>query len=161
MTTMIKAETITMDPICDSEWDLLFDTFADPATKRLTENEVLSLSADICADSSTMSGVYFLLSGSCVVYVGQSLNIFERISQHRKTVDFDSFRQISMQKTGADENNPRPRLLDSAESIYIHTLRPSLNKKTKRGDMRAPISHDVFMQWVLNQRYLKAAGFVT
>lgn len=41
-----------------------------------------------------MSGIYFLLKDNIVVYVGQSLNVYRRILEHKRK-DFDSFRVIA------------------------------------------------------------------
>lgn len=62
-------------------------------------------------------GVYFLVSGSEVVYVGQSVNVHARIAEHSRWKEFDSAAFISVPKDA----------LDFVESFYIHTLSPRLN----------------------------------
>jgi len=76
------------------------------------------------------SGVYFLIKGDRVVYVGQSVNVFLRIASHVQHKDFDSYAYISC---------PRDKL-DILESLYIHTLSPPLQGKNSNGDgFSAPI----------------------
>lgn len=75
------------------------------------------------------SGVYFLVKGTRVVYVGQALNLQARISQHSDK-DFDRFAYITCP----------PEQLDKLEALYIHTLRPPLNGTRPDGSKVAPIS---------------------
>ena len=62
-------------------------------------------------------GVYFLLKRYEIVYVGQSLNVFNRIQQHRKDKDFDRFAWVNVDQS----------LLDAVERMYIHLFKPPLN----------------------------------
>jgi hypothetical protein len=62
------------------------------------------------------SGVYFLLDGDEVVYVGQAVNVYSRIAQHTEK-RFDRYAFV-----------PCPvDALNRLESLYIHCLRPRLN----------------------------------
>lgn len=74
------------------------------------------------------SGVYFLLDGDEVVYVGQAVNVFARIEGHREK-RFDRFAFVPC----------APEMLDKLESLYIHCLRPRLNGESG-GVKVAPIS---------------------
>jgi hypothetical protein len=69
----------------------------------------------------SLCGVYFLILDSKVVYVGQSVNIPSRISQHRqdKGKEFDKYHYIE-----CDERD-----LDEVEQFYIRKFKPSQNKK--------------------------------
>jgi hypothetical protein len=69
------------------------------------------------------SGVYFLIKDDCVVYVGQSVNIFGRIASHVQYKDFDSYAYVICPKDK----------LDVLESLYIHTLSPPLQGKNSHG----------------------------
>jgi hypothetical protein len=75
------------------------------------------------------TGVYFLISESSVVYVGQSTNVYSRIQMH---VD-KKFDRVTCIKCDKSE-------LDKFESLYIHMLRPILNKEQPSGMKIAPIS---------------------
>ena len=75
------------------------------------------------------TGVYFLLKEGNVVYVGQSINVYARIMQHKDKC-FDTFAYIPC------ENGQ----LDILESLYIHLLRPSLNGTHFHGGKMAQIS---------------------
>jgi len=76
------------------------------------------------------SGVYFLIKEDRVVYVGQSVNVFSRISSHVNYKDFDSYAYVLCPKDK----------LDILESLYIHTLNPPLQGKCSSGDgLSAPI----------------------
>ena len=83
------------------------------------------------------TGVYFLIDGDKVVYVGQSVNVYARISQHHDKL-FDSFAFIPCKKN----------LLDSLESLYIHVLRPSLNGNM-HGGKQTPLSLNKLMKLAL------------
>ena len=90
---------------------------------------------------SNFSGVYFLIKGIRVVYVGQSVNVFQRMWQHRDK-DFDSFAWVSCGKSE----------LDVLESLYIHTLKPRLNCMMANGVKLAPLSLDKLLGlWSSNQ----------
>jgi hypothetical protein len=74
------------------------------------------------------SGVYFLLDGDEVVYVGQAVNVYARIGQHvGKRFDRYAFVPCSVDA------------LDRLESLYIHCLRPRLNGVQTNGAICAPI----------------------
>ncbi len=68
-------------------------------------------------DAPVLCGVYFLVEGKEVVYVGQSINVMARIATHRADKRFSRFAYIPC----------KPEILDRLESLYIHTLRPALN----------------------------------
>ena len=73
------------------------------------------------------SGVYFLVENEEIVYVGQSVNVYSRISQH--VIKFDKFAFV-----------PCPvNLLDRLESFYIHVLRPRSNGNFNAQEKSAPI----------------------
>lgn len=75
------------------------------------------------------SGVYFLLDGNDVVYVGQSKNVYTRISEHADK-QFDRYAFV-----------PCPvESLDVLESLYIHCLRPRLNGTQRDGASLAPVN---------------------
>ena len=75
------------------------------------------------------SGIYFLLCGSNVVYVGQARCVYSRIPQHKDKI-FDRYAFVPCQT----------ELLDKLESLYIHTLRPRLNGTSTNGGKLAPIA---------------------
>jgi hypothetical protein len=77
---------------------------------------------------SSVVGIYFLVKGTKVVYVGQSLNVHRRISDHRDK-DFDRYAVIQCPSA----------MLDKLESLYIHTLRPILNGEYAPGMKLAPL----------------------
>jgi excinuclease UvrABC nuclease subunit len=66
-----------------------------------------------------ITGVYFLIKGSEIVYVGQSVDIMNRIAQHSKDVlkDFDSFSILECPT----------ELLLTIEAHLIYKFRPRLN----------------------------------
>ena len=75
------------------------------------------------------SGVYFLLDGDDVVYVGQSVNVYSRIGQHTDK-RFDRYAFVPCHVDA----------LDKLESLYIHCLRPRLNGMQANGASCAPIT---------------------
>jgi hypothetical protein len=93
-----------------------------------SEQEIVSastLAPKVC-------GIYFLIYNGSVVYVGQSIHIWSRISQHtsaRKPFDRVAF-------IPCDQKH-----LDLLESLYIHFLRPELNGAVSpNGIKSAPLS---------------------
>lgn len=98
----------------------------------LTESEIASARLDL----PICSGVYFLLSGERVVYVGQSTKIFSRVLDHMKSKDFDGFAYVPCNVNA----------LDVLESLYIHTLRPELNAEWNKGKgVNAPLRLDTLL----------------
>jgi hypothetical protein len=94
--------------------------------KSLLRSEEISSGALAWHNSS---GVYFLLDGDEVVYVGQAKSVYQRIGCH---VDkkFDRYAYV-----------PCPLdMLDKLESLYIHCLQPKLNYTHKNGVKLAPIA---------------------
>lgn len=99
---------------------------------RLTGNSLLD-EGEIVKSSSewgTQSGIYFLIHGKKVVYVGQSVNIYARVAAHKHDKKiFDRFAYVPCP----------PVLMDKLESLYIHCLKPSLNGTQLNGVKCAPI----------------------
>lgn len=96
----------------------------------LTQDEI----AKAAMPWETASGVYFLLQGNEVVYVGQSVNIYTRISGHH-IKNFDRFAFVLCSR----------EMLDKLESLYIHCLRPRLNGNQCDGAKSAPIPLDALI----------------
>lgn len=96
----------------------------------LTEREIVGASAPW----KNTAGVYFLVKGDAVVYVGQSVSIFARIGQH-KDKEFDAVAFVPC----------APNALDRLESLYIHVLRPPMNYNSPNGAKLAPIALDVLL----------------
>lgn len=92
----------------------------------------------LCAESvlvkksvawKAVCGVYFLIKDQKVIYVGQSVDIFRRISNHATKIDFD---RIAYEPC-------KEQYLDWLESVYIHFLQPPLNGRRRSGIINAPI----------------------
>ncbi|HGA7692125.1 TPA: GIY-YIG nuclease family protein [Salmonella enterica subsp. enterica serovar Virchow] len=75
------------------------------------------------------TGVYFLLDGDDVVYVGQSRNVYSRISSHPGK----NFNRYAFVPCAVEA-------LDKLESLYIHLLRPKLNGRKPDGSAFAPLT---------------------
>jgi hypothetical protein len=91
----------------------------------LTEEDIIKGSAPW----ATASGVYFLINDDKIIYVGQSTNVYARITAHHDKA-FNSFAFIPCDS----------KVLDGLESLYIHIFRPPLNGDYVHGAKRAPIS---------------------
>jgi hypothetical protein len=73
---------------------------------------------DASIPCGSMTGLYFLIVGSDIKYVGQSIDVLGRISRHmRDGKVFDSFSFISSPK----------ETLDALEETYISALLPDWN----------------------------------
>lgn len=90
----------------------LAGSFAPQARRLATREEILAAAGP----APIPCGVYFLVKGAEVVYVGQSTNIVNRIMHHEHL--FDEVAWVSVP----------PDHLDITESLYIHALMPRLNK---------------------------------
>ncbi|HCR1527294.1 GIY-YIG nuclease family protein [Morganella morganii] len=77
------------------------------------------------------TGIYFLLDGDDVVYVGQSRNVYSRISSHPAK----NFNRYAFVPCAVEA-------LDKLESLYIHLLRPKLNGRKPDGSPFAPLALD-------------------
>jgi hypothetical protein len=102
----------------------------DKVSLKLT-NKILLREEEIVSGSilwSQTTGVYFLIDSGKVIYVGQSVNVYGRISEHWDKT-FDSFAYIPCEKES----------LNALESLYIHLLRPPMNGNS-HGGKTAPIS---------------------
>ena len=80
------------------------------------------------------SGVYFLLDGDEIVYVGQAVNVYRRIPQHTEK-RFDRYAFVPCDIDA----------LNILESLYIHCLRPRLNGNQCDGPKCAPIALDALI----------------
>ncbi len=100
---------------------------------QLTGKSLLRESEIVAASTlwTHMSGVYFLIDDTEVVYVGQSVNVYARIAQH-KDKQFDRYAIVPC----------AVNMLDKLESLYIHCLRPRQNGHTYHGAKTAPFSLD-------------------
>lgn len=101
----------------------------------LIEREIVKAALPI--DTSDYCGVYFLVKGDRVVYVGQSIHIQMRVREHAKDKDFDSFSFIRCEK----------KKLDVLESLYIHALRPKYQgRSVTHGHLSAPYSFNQLLE---------------
>ena len=101
----------------------------------LRESEIV----EGCQPWGNSTGVYFLIKKQKVVYVGQSVSVYSRISNHEAAKEFDSIAWV------ACEN----KVLDWLESLYIHSLRPVLNGNMSNGYKNAPLSLDSLLKRVI------------
>jgi|GEM_PF-1168707 hypothetical protein len=74
-----------------------------------------------------LSCVYFLCLKGTVVYIGQSVELPQRIATHKKQKIFDSVYFVAVPKA----------MLDKVERHYIQTLKPRLN--SIRGALSSPV----------------------
>lgn len=101
----------------------------------LSENDIFQS----CNPLPMITGIYFLIDANKIVYVGQSVNIFSRVSQHyNDKKQFTSFAYIVCEKN----------ILDKMESLYIHLLKPKLNGLLNNGIVCAPLSLDFLLSGI-------------
>jgi hypothetical protein len=98
------------------------------AVDRIPEHCGLLSSEQIVSEAYPLGsypGVYFLLHGTTIVYIGKSLDVEYRIGQHRaqKKISFDAVYTI---ECPADE-------ISRLEARYIRTLKPPLNSAFPAG----------------------------
>ena len=97
------------------------DAMSDLANK-VTSKTLISAETIVAAAKpwERFTGVYFLISNKTIVYVGQSVNVYARLSGHGDK-NFDSFTVIPCPKEH----------LDVLESLYIHVMNPVFNGHEK------------------------------
>lgn len=108
-------------------------------TKTRLARKLLASSADehgllsreaILANSiarKSLCGIYFLIAGGKIIYVGQSVDCHTRMRHHEHGgLTFDSYFFIEVE----------PSLLDDVEAAYIAKLNPELNKQVRRVPQR-------------------------
>lgn len=74
----------------------------------LTEQEILDSKVKIETIENRIGGVYFLIHNDTIVYVGSSVNIYDRIKEHKSHghKEFDSFNFIECPEEAMhDEEN--------------------------------------------------------
>lgn len=97
----------------------------------LREEEIVAAGAFV----PNVSGVYFLICDNRVLYVGQSSNVYPRVSNHLRDSLHD-FDRVAVIECPAEE-------LDVLESLYIWWLQPEGNGRyTRQGQtgMHAPLT---------------------
>jgi hypothetical protein len=85
-------------------------------------------------------GVYFLIEGNRVVYVGQSINIMGRLASHSQK----NFEKVAFLPCPQES-------LSMVESFYIHMLRPRHNAQHDSGKMVAPVARESIVFPVFHQ----------
>lgn len=73
-------------------------------------------------------GIYFLIKDNKIVYVGQSVNIFKRIKNHKRTKDFDYYNYILLPEVSDNR-------LNDVEMKYIAAFSPKYNKQIAGSDL--------------------------
>lgn len=94
-------------------------------------------------------GVYFLVQGNEVVYVGQSRNVFVRVSTHAHGKAFDRYAYVPCSATA----------LDKLESLYIHVLRPRLNGNVNAQEKTAPLKFNQLFGDEINDLAIPAPSY--
>lgn len=94
--------------------------------EKLGEGDWLPPTPASAIDGFCPSGVYCLMKGPDVVYVGQSINMYARLVSHRKacTGDFDSFTWLPLPKED----------LNNYEALWIVFFKPALNTHLPKND---------------------------
>ena len=74
--------------------------------------------------NAPVCGVYFLMKNCKVVYIGQSVNVYARIREHKTHKSFTSWCFMACEK----------KHLDYIESKMIHHFKPKLNYRPIGGN---------------------------
>lgn len=133
-----QATPLRLDPLRKEVADLEARLFALRDIERMSvagaelTGKILLMPHEIAAAAlpwTHATGVYFLLDGDDVVYVGQSRNVYSRISSHSAK----NFNRYAFVPCAVEA-------LDKLESLYIHLLRPKLNGRKPDGSAFAPLA---------------------
>jgi len=93
-----------------------------------SESEIVSAATAI----DLHAGIYFLIRGEKIVYVGKSLNVHSRIAAHRPSKEFDKVHIITC----------RQESLGQLESMYIKSFNPELNVAGRSDRIPTPLVGD-------------------
>ena len=113
----------------EHEARLILDSISMDLTNRtlLSELEITNASLEYVP----LCGIYFLIQGDEICYVGQSTNIHVRLVTHTKDKQFTAYSYVLCSK----------EILDKLESIYIHLFRPKYNGNGNKHQLiAAPIN---------------------
>lgn len=93
--------------------------------------------------NKTTCGIYFLLQGQRIVYVGQSINVHVRLDDHRrdKSKVFDGYAIVEC----------RPKMLNAIEAAYIAKFSPKYNSVTHRARLYMPGDSQGFTENSIDQ----------
>lgn len=100
------------------------------AVLKLVWDHMRDAMIDITRETNLSCGVYFLRDQGEIVYVGQSVSVYNRVSQHRQQKKFDS---VSFLPCRRDQ-------LNNLEGFFIRLLKPKLNGHSRDGVHGAPSS---------------------
>lgn len=93
-----------------------YDARVTKASTKLLDHEAILAAAT--PQSSKRCGIYFLINGGKVVYVGQARNVFARVGQHTTSKAFTAWHWVWCHSSQ----------LNVMERAYINALRPELNR---------------------------------
>ena len=94
----------------------------------MEKEEILKNKTGVEDGEFKAKGVYFLIKDDEIVYVGQSTNIFARVTSHSRTKEFDSFTYELKPKATSFE-------LDQLETKYIGKFTPKYNKQLRGNEI--------------------------
>mgnify|MGYP003124676236 CR=1 FL=1 len=97
------------------------------------------------APVSRIPGVYFLISKGEVVYVGQSVNVYSRITSHKSRDEYKRYDEALFLPVPKSD-------LNDLEVALIHALKPRYNRKSM-----TKVEPDIIEKRLI-QRYERAAG---
>lgn len=87
-----------------------------------TEDNILDIQNPPRRDGKyPVAGIYFLLLNSEIIYVGKSINCYERIRVHRGSKNFDDFKILKINRNEID-------FMPILERHFITKFNPVLNK---------------------------------
>jgi hypothetical protein len=104
------------------EYDVKFAKFVKDFVKDNT--------CDITHASNSTCGIYFLRKSGSIVYIGQSVNVYSRVAQHRNTKDFDAVDFMPCDKSKLNE----------IEGFLIRLIMPPQNGYNPNTRSGAPTS---------------------
>ena len=94
-----------------------------------------------------MCGVYMLIDGANVVYVGQSINMLSRLGKHAYDKNFTHYKVLECNK---DE-------LDALEAHYINKFKPKYNRVREDGSIVTNLPYKTKMGSRSGRRNKKAS----
>jgi hypothetical protein len=117
----------------------LFSEYSMAITGKAMVSQERIINSAISYDQTC--GIYFLLQGTEILYVGQSVCVFTRIRTHEneRRIKFDRIAWVECKKEH----------LDILESLYIHLFRPVMNGGHE--SKQAPLSMEQIARFLMAQ----------
>ena len=111
----------------------------------LAQTEILSSKKEYNHGAGLPVVIYFLIKENEIVYIGKTTRLFNRMKEHTKTKDFDSYSFIELETTDVD-------LVNKIEKNYIIKYSPLYNNRI--GDFNCTTVEELAAKYQLDEQII-------